>query len=72
MPRCPVCKREVAPRSQNASFPFCSDRCALIDLGRWLGGDYRIAVRPEENEDEEQASAAAAGEEGADDGEQPP
>jgi endogenous inhibitor of DNA gyrase (YacG/DUF329 family) len=26
-------------------FPFCSERCRLIDLGRWLGEDYRI--RPE-------------------------
>jgi endogenous inhibitor of DNA gyrase (YacG/DUF329 family) len=23
-------------------FPFCSDRCKLIDLGRWLGESYRI------------------------------
>lgn len=22
--------------------PFCSGRCANIDLGRWLDGDYRI------------------------------
>jgi endogenous inhibitor of DNA gyrase (YacG/DUF329 family) len=29
-------------------FPFCSGRCRLIDLGRWLGEDYRIA-RAEED-----------------------
>jgi endogenous inhibitor of DNA gyrase (YacG/DUF329 family) len=28
-------------------FPFCSQRCRLIDLGRWLGGDYRITPETE-------------------------
>lgn len=31
----------------NPDFPFCSPRCKLIDLGRWLGEEYRIpAGRP--------------------------
>jgi len=25
------------------TFPFCSDRCRITDLGHWAGGDYRIA-----------------------------
>ena len=36
--RCPVCG---AP-SQPAQRPFCSTRCADLDLGRWLKGVYRI------------------------------
>jgi endogenous inhibitor of DNA gyrase (YacG/DUF329 family) len=28
-------------------FPFCSDRCRLIDLGRWLGGAYGIVPETE-------------------------
>jgi endogenous inhibitor of DNA gyrase (YacG/DUF329 family) len=32
----------VAPRAVNRAFPFCSDRCRLLDLGKWLGGDYRV------------------------------
>jgi uncharacterized protein len=32
----------VAPRDQNRAFPFCSDRCRLVDLGKWLGEEYRI------------------------------
>jgi hypothetical protein len=32
-------------------FPFCSDRCRLIDFGRWLGGDYRIAATRAEEEE---------------------
>lgn len=40
--RCPVCRKPVAPRGANRAFPFCSDRCRLVDLGRWLDGEYRI------------------------------
>ena len=39
---CPICNRPVAPGPGNRSFPFCSDRCRLIDLSKWLGGEYRI------------------------------
>lgn len=35
---CPVCARPAAP----ASRPFCSRRCADIDLGRWLSGHYVV------------------------------
>jgi hypothetical protein len=51
MLRCPICKKPVAPRAQNQFFPFCSERCKLVDLGRWLDGDYRIPDRPDESED---------------------
>lgn len=33
-----------------ANFPFCSDRCKLIDLGRWLNEAYKISI-PLPNED---------------------
>ncbi len=33
----------MAPRSENRAYPFCSARCRLIDLSKWLGGEYRIA-----------------------------
>ncbi len=39
---CPICGKAVAPRGENRGVPFCSDRCRLIDLGKWLGEDYRI------------------------------
>jgi endogenous inhibitor of DNA gyrase (YacG/DUF329 family) len=44
--RCPVCGRPTVP----AFKPFCSARCADVDLGRWLKGDYRIPTQeaPEE------------------------
>jgi endogenous inhibitor of DNA gyrase (YacG/DUF329 family) len=56
MPRtvnCPICKKPVAPRKENPAFPFCSPRCRSVDLGKWLGEEYRVADRhPEEREDE--------------------
>ena len=32
-------------------FPFCSARCRVIDLGRWLGEDYKVASRAEQSEE---------------------
>jgi uncharacterized protein len=41
---CPICKKSVAKAGPErpGTFPFCSERCKLIDLGRWLGGKYQI------------------------------
>lgn len=39
--RCPTCKTIVL--RTDAHFPFCSDRCRLIDLGKWASGGYRIS-----------------------------
>jgi len=40
--RCAICGKPVGPRPGNRSHPFCSDRCRLVDLGRWLREEYRI------------------------------
>lgn len=40
--RCTICGKPVAPRAENRAYPFCSDRCRLLDLGKWLGEEYRI------------------------------
>ena len=42
---CPQCKKLVPPDAK--SFPFCSERCRLLDLGNWLDGRYRIASTDE-------------------------
>jgi len=39
--RCPICKKPT--KAADADFPFCSDRCRLIDLGKWASGGYVIA-----------------------------
>lgn len=39
--RCPTCKTVVAVDSEDA--PFCSERCRMIDLGKWASGEYKIS-----------------------------
>jgi uncharacterized protein len=38
---CPVCKKPV--RNTDPDFPFCSERCRLIDLGKWASDAYVIS-----------------------------
>jgi endogenous inhibitor of DNA gyrase (YacG/DUF329 family) len=38
---CPICKKPV-PRTAE-DFPFCSERCRLIDLGKWASGRYVVS-----------------------------
>jgi uncharacterized protein len=54
MRTCPVCKNPVGPRPENRFFPFCRERCKLIDLGQWFSGGYRVPGKAEEEEDEVQ------------------
>jgi endogenous inhibitor of DNA gyrase (YacG/DUF329 family) len=39
--RCPICKKPT--KASDADFPFCSDRCRLIDLGKWASDGYVIS-----------------------------
>lgn len=51
-PKCPSCRRAVGKPPENKTFPFCSERCRAIDLGKWLGEEFRIPTRQvEEDED---------------------
>ncbi|MEI9965820.1 MAG: DNA gyrase inhibitor YacG [Caulobacteraceae bacterium] len=43
-PTCPICLRPA----QRAFAPFCSRRCADVDLQRWLGGVYAIPAREDD------------------------
>ncbi len=50
--RCPTCRAIVMRK--DPEFPFCSERCRLIDLGKWASGGYVISTRindPEELQD---------------------
>jgi endogenous inhibitor of DNA gyrase (YacG/DUF329 family) len=39
--RCPTCRALVTAKDE--FFPFCTDRCRVIDLGKWASGAYRIS-----------------------------
>ena len=45
---CPICKKDTDPRYR----PFCCRRCADVDLGKWLGGDYKVASQDPEDQQE--------------------
>ena len=40
--RCPTCKTLVMRTEEE--FPFCTERCRLIDLGKWASGGYVIST----------------------------
>lgn len=45
---CPICRKPVpiAVAERPSTFPFCGERCRLIDLGRWADGAYVVPGRP--------------------------
>ena len=55
--KCPICKKVVQLGAPD--FPFCSERCRLIDLGNWAAEKYVISTpvtpqQPENREDEDE------------------
>ncbi|MFZ5779930.1 MAG: DNA gyrase inhibitor YacG [Pseudomonadota bacterium] len=53
--RCPVCGKDVEARYR----PFCSKRCADVDLGRWLKEGYRVET--DEPPSDEEAGGGSSG-----------
>ncbi len=45
---CPMCEKDTDPKYR----PFCSSRCADLDLGKWLSGSYAIPSAAEDDDDE--------------------
>jgi len=60
--RCPSCRTLVRPNEED--FPFCSDRCRLIDLGKWASGSYKISSPVLDPEVLEDLGAAGSGRSG--------
>ena len=52
MPLCPVCDSPVDLQT-TPTLPFCSDRCRLIDLGRWLDEAYGLPEMKRPDGDDE-------------------
>ncbi|MCT6879245.1 MAG: DNA gyrase inhibitor YacG [Commensalibacter sp.] len=51
---CPICNKP----SQFAFRPFCSKRCADIDLGQWFSGQYCVGTPPQNEEEEKKLCIA--------------
>jgi len=56
--KCPICGK---PASVEVA-PFCSKRCADVDLHRWLGGHYRVPVSAEAEEERDSHEGEGEGE----------
>lgn len=65
---CPICRKPVDSEN-DAGFPFCSERCRLLDLGNWASGKYVIS-QPAFDESEFEGADPAAQEPGAEGHEQ--
>jgi len=54
--RCPTCRRVARSVLGDGIYPFCSDRCRLVDLNRWLDGAYQL---PADDDDPDEADPPA-------------
>ena len=58
---CPVCGKSTAFTAANRWRPFCSERCRMADLGKWLTGSYAVPAEdppeePDPGQEEDEAS----------------
>ena len=53
---CPICSKKVEDKYK----PFCSKRCADVDLGKWLNGSYTISAPIEDLSEEDEIALLAA------------
>lgn len=54
--RCPTCKKpvETDPDRRPEDYPFCCERCRLLDLHKWLHGEYAIPQTAPRSVDEDE------------------
>ncbi|GAH96263.1 unnamed protein product, partial [marine sediment metagenome] len=55
---CPTCGKVLryCDAAEFEHFPFCSERCRMVDLGRWFGGEYRIPAEKSPHQDDKKNS----------------
>lgn len=63
--RCPIC-RQIVLKSE-PEFPFCSDRCRTIDLGKWASGAYVVSSPAYDVDESEMREAGRSRSSGDDD-----
>ena len=57
--KCPMCKTPTTWEG-NPDRPFCSERCRIIDLGKWSTEDYRVEVPLQDTEEKAEISQEAS------------
>jgi uncharacterized protein len=53
--KCPICRKQVT--RENPDFPFCSERCRIIDLGNWASEKYVVSTPVEIDPEDEDPGA---------------
>jgi uncharacterized protein len=48
---CPTCQKQFVFEPKSPSMPFCSARCQMIDLGRWMNEEIGLPHVPSEDEE---------------------
>ncbi|RMF42248.1 MAG: DNA gyrase inhibitor YacG [Planctomycetota bacterium] len=59
--QCPTCDLHFEVDQKSANLPFCSQRCRLIDLGRWLNEEIVLPVEEAEEAELEEVSGVETG-----------
>jgi len=59
--KCPICKKVIKASTEKKGekpkfYPFCSERCKLIDLGAWLDAKYKIISTTPKQADNNESS----------------
>ncbi|MEW6738714.1 DNA gyrase inhibitor YacG [Dissulfurispira sp.] len=54
---CPVCKKKTT-WEENPWRPFCSERCKLIDLGKWASEEYKVPGEEAAEKEEKEKNSA--------------
>jgi endogenous inhibitor of DNA gyrase (YacG/DUF329 family) len=60
MKQCPTCNKQIQ-WPDNPFRPFCSERCKLVDLGKWVFEEYRVPGKPVPTEQDEEDEVAREG-----------
>ncbi|MDR2705314.1 MAG: DNA gyrase inhibitor YacG [Planctomycetaceae bacterium] len=47
--KCSICGRIFSEDTPGVAMPFCSQRCKLIDAGRWLNEEYGLSIEDDES-----------------------
>ncbi|MDP8245999.1 MAG: DNA gyrase inhibitor YacG [Candidatus Hinthialibacter antarcticus] len=54
---CRTCGKALPEGTRTPTFPFCSMKCKMVDLGHWFNGDYHISEPLPREEDDHDADA---------------
>ena len=60
-PHCPICRKPVETSAKNEWFPFCSNRCKVLDLSKWLNNEYSVPAREEDEGDASSCPTTTSG-----------